>query len=807
MEKCMEKKINKVGEQLMSIEKVRVGVFICHCGGNISDVVDVEKVKEEISKVDGVVVCKTHEYMCSDPGQEQIIKAIREQGINRVVIAACTPNMHINTFRKTLISANLNPYLLEIANIREQCSWVHEDRDLATLKAIDIVRGAVKRAQYLEPLEPLKTQVLRDVLVIGGGIAGIVTSIELAEKGFRVYLLERGPSIGGHMAQLTKTFPTLDCSQCILTPKMVQVAQDPNIKIITMAEVDKVEGSPGNYRVLVRKKPRYVDLSKCVACGECEKICPVKVPSEFEVGLSYRKAIYQPFKQAIPRAYVIDDKHCLYINKGVCRLCERVCKGNAIDFNQKEEYLELNVGAIVVCTGFEQLNPSLLEEYGFGKSPDIITNLQFERVLAYGMGRPSDGKIPKKIAFVLCVGSRSRNRENCVQYCCKIGCMVAIKQALIAKMISPDTDTWIFYTDIRADGKGYEEFYIRAQEKGVHFVRGSVSEIRPTRNGVVIKSEDTTLGIGIEEKFDLVVLSPAIIPSMGTSDLARKLKLQIGMDGFFVERHYKLNPVDSQRDGIFIAGCALGPKDIREVTLEASAVASRIATFLGKGEIDISPETARIIKEKCDNCRICINICPVAAIEEKPDGLAVNALSCIGCGLCVSNCPRGAIDLPNSTEKQILAQIQGITEKGIKPKIIAFLERQTAYGSADLAGLSRAIYPPNIEIIRVPTTGRIGIRHVLYAFAMGADGVILVEDEGGVLSEKIYREHVNRIRNELQKYGLHFRFSAISTTLPQYDKLINVFNTMASRINRMGSLSEDSRLQVRQLLEKQSSKI
>ncbi|MEM0111260.1 MAG: hydrogenase iron-sulfur subunit [Candidatus Korarchaeota archaeon] len=784
----------------MSTEKSKIGVFICHCGGNISDVIDVEKVKEEISKIEGVKICITHEYVCSDPGQEQIVKAIRNGEIDRVVIAACTPNMHINTFRRTLISAGLNPYLLEIANIREQCSWVHEDKDLATLKAIDLVRGAVERARYLVPLTPFKIQVIRDVLVVGGGIAGIIASIELAEKGFRVYLLERGPSIGGHMAQFTKTFPTLDCSQCILTPKMVQVAQASNVKIITMAEIDKVDGSPGRYRVLIRKKPRYVDASKCVACGECEKICPAKAPNEYEAYILYRKAIYQPFKQAIPRAYVIDDKCCLYINKGVCRLCEKICKANAIDFNQKEELLELNVGAIVVCTGFDLLDPSLLDEYGFGRTPDIVSNLQFERILAHGMQRPSDGKVPKKIAFVLCVGSRSRNKENCVQHCCKIGCMIAIKQALIAKKISPNTDAWIFYTDVRADGKGYEEFYVKAQEEGIHFIRGSVSEICPTKDGILIKAEDTALGIGVEEKFDLVVLSPAIIPSPGASDLARKLKLQLGTDGFFMERHYKLSPVDSPREGIFIAGCALGPKDIRETTLEASAAASRATTFLGKGEIEASPEVAQIIGERCDNCGACISVCPVMAIEKKSSGLMVDVLSCIGCGLCVSTCPRGAVDLLNSTEKQLLAQIRGIAESGVKPKIIAFLERQTAYGSADLAGLFRMTYPPNVEIIRVPTIGRIGIKHVLYAFAMGADGVMLVEDEGGVLSEKIYRDHVNSIRDKLQKYGLHFRFSAISTTLPQYDKLVNALSAMVSRISRMGPLSEDLRLQLRQSL-------
>jgi len=783
-------------------DEVRIGVFICHCGGNISDTVDVEKVREEISKIEGVKVCVAQEYLCSDPGQETIIKAIKEEKINRVVIAACTPKMHINTFRRTLESAGLNPYLLEIANIREQCSWVHEDKELATLKAIDLVRGAVERARYLTPLETRKVPIDTKVLVVGGGIAGIVASIELAEKGFRVYLVERGPSIGGHMAQLTKTFPTLDCSQCILTPKMVYVAQHPNIEIITMAEPVKVEGSPGNYRVLIRRKPRYVDVSKCVACGECEKVCPVKVPSEFETGLFTRKAIYQPFKQAIPRAYVIDSAHCLYLNKGVCRLCEKACKANAIDFEQKEEFLELNVGAIIICTGFEQMDPTPLEEYGFGTHRDIVTNLQFERIIAHGMRRPSDGKVPKKIAFILCVGSRSRNKENCVQHCCKIGCMVAIKQALVAKMVAPNIETWIFYTDIRADGKGYEEFYIKAQENGVHFIRGLVSEVTPRGDGVLVKAEDTLLGIQVEEKFDLIVLSPAIIPNLGASDLARKLNVQFGADGFFLERHYKLDPVDSRREGIFFAGCALGPKDIRETTLEAMAVASRVCTFLGRGEVETSPEVARIIREKCDNCGICLDICPVSAIEKTPTGLTINPLSCIGCGICVPVCPKGAIELMNSTEDQILAQIRGMTEAGIKPKILAFLERETAYGSADLAGQSRATYPPNVEIIPVPTTGRIGLKHILYAFAMGADGIVLVEDEGGILPEKIFREHVNKIRQSLQKHGLHLRLLAISTTLPQYEKLLNAFNMMKSRVERMGPLPESLRSKLQRQLEK-----
>ncbi|MFQ6065433.1 MAG: FAD-dependent oxidoreductase, partial [Candidatus Bathyarchaeia archaeon] len=427
----------------------RVGVYICHCGGNISDTVDVEKVKEAIAHCKGVRIAETYEYVCSNPGQDMIRKDIADHKLNRVVVAACSPRMHLDTFRRTVKSAELNPYLLDIANIREQCSWVHDEKDLATAKAIDLIRGAVGRALHLEPLEPESIPVNKDVVVIGGGIAGIIASIELADKGYQVYLIEKGPSIGGHMAQLSKTFPTLDCSACILTPKMVYVSQHPKIKIFSMSEVMAVEGSPGNYRVLVKKRPRFVDLAKCTACGECAKRCPAKKTSEFEEGLMEEKAIYIPFKQAVPNAYVIDKEHCLYFTKGVCRVCEKFCKADAIVLNQKEEIVELDAGAIVVSTGYKQINPRVPEQYSFGLHPDIVTNLQFERLLKKGMRRPSDGKVPKKVAFILCVGSRM-DVEKGKEYCCKIGCMAAIKHTLLLKETVPDAESWVFYTDIRA---------------------------------------------------------------------------------------------------------------------------------------------------------------------------------------------------------------------------------------------------------------------------------------------------------------------------------------------------------------------
>jgi len=782
-------------------EEPKIGVYICHCGGNISDTVDVEKVREAASNLEGVKVAKTYEYVCSDPGQEMIKEGIKEHGLNRIVVASCSPRMHLDTFRRTVESAGLNKYFLDMANIREQCSWVHDDKEAGTAKAIDLIRGAVARARHLESLESKSMPVNQNVLVIGGGIAGIIASLELADKGYQVYMVERSPSIGGHMAQLSKTFPTLDCSQCIMTPKMVSASQHPNIKIISMAELTSAEGTPGNYRVLIKKRPRFVDDDKCTACGECEKVCPIKVPSEFDVELLPRKAIYRPFQQAVPKTYAIDKEHCLHFTKGVCRLCEKFCKGNAIDFDQKEETVELEVGAIVACTGFQQIDPKILEEFSYGIHPDIITNLQFERLLPQGLRRPSNGKVAKKVAFILCAGSRNMNEDRGVDHCCKIGCMASIKQSMLLQKVVPDADPWIFYTDIRADGKGYEEFYATSQDHNVHYVRGRVGEVIPIDDGILVRAEDTLLEAQVEGKFDLVVLVLGIIPNSGTQELARRLGIQVGSDGFLLERHYKLRPVDSQRDGVFVAGCALSPKDVRETTLEAMATASRVVTFVGKGEITISPEVAYIIPEKCDNCGICISVCPVNAVEKSAEGVTINSISCIGCGICVPRCPREAIELKNSTEDQLMAQIRAISKGGESPKIVALLEKEIAYGSADLAGQSRVSYPSNVEIIGVPSTGRVGLKHVLQAFASGADGVILLEDHGGVFTEEALREHVIQMKKELRAYGVKpLRLMSFSTTLPEYNKVQNTFETFSTRISKIGPISDETRAKIREKL-------
>ncbi len=642
----------------------RVGVFVCHCGRNIASTVDVKKVAEEIAKHPNVVFSTDYKYMCSDPGQKLIKDAIRENKLTAVVVAACSPSMHETTFRKVCKDMGLNWYKCEIANIREQCSWVHTDMKKATEKAIKIVKSTVEKVIRNEPLTPIELGIKKRCLVIGGGIAGMQAALDVANAGYEVILVEKSPTLGGRMAQLAETFPTLDCAQCILTPKMVEVARHPKIRILTLSEVINVDGFVGNFRVRIKKNPRYIDVDKCIMCGDCEKVCPVSVPNEFDRGLTLRKAIYIPFPQAVPPAYVIDPNACLGLNPIICGECADACEQQAINYDDSVQYIEEEVGAIIVATGYELYPKEKIGEYGYGKYIDVIDSLQYERLLSSTgptggkIVRPSDGKVPKRIAFIQCVGSRDVNH---VEYCSKICCMYTAKHALMYKHLVPDGQAYVFYIDIRAAGKGYEEFIKRVQEEyGVIYIRGKVSKVYEEDGQLIVQAVDTLLGKELEVPVDMVVLAMAIIPRNDAKHLAEILKVPTDKYGFFQEVHPKLRPVESVTNGIFFCGAGQAPKDISESVAQASAAAAKAIDLLSQDVIYHEPIIAHINTDLCSGCGVCESVCPFGAIKIVNKRAEINEILCEGCGACSAACPAGAIQLKNFRDEQIVSMLKAV---------------------------------------------------------------------------------------------------------------------------------------------------
>jgi len=650
----------------------KIGVFVCHCGINISATVDVKELVEYAKKLDGVAVSKDYKYMCSDVGANLIKDSIKKHKLGGVVIACCSPRMHEHTFRGVVETGGINAFNLEIANIREQCSWAHTDKDSATDKAKALVRGAVAKAKLLEPLQSSKIEVNPAALVIGGGIAGIQSALDLAEQDHKVYLVEKEPTIGGRMAQLDKTFPTLDCSGCILTPKMMEVANHPNVELLTYSEVISVDGSIGNYTVKVKKKARYVDLDKCTGCGDCVDACRMKghVVSEFDEGMGKRSAIYMPFPQAVPLKCTIDEKTCLMLTRGKCGtgpLCVDACEAKAIDFKQKDKEIELNVGAIVVATGYDLLDPEKMYEYSYNVSDDVITTMQMERLISSSgptAGEiicPSTGEKPKSITYILCVGSRD---ENECTWCCRIGCMSALKHVyLLKEKLGDDVEINICYTDIRSFGKGYEEFYRKIRGMNTSFFRGRPSEVRVNKDNITIDIFDTTTNKLFEIKTDLVVLVPALVPRADSEDFARILRISQSSDGFLLEAHPKLRPVDTFTGGIFIAGCCQAPKDIQDSVAQASGAAARAANILSKKELESEPLISYVEEELCSGCSTCISVCAYNAIElvkgEDDKSVAhVNEALCMGCGACAASCPSGAMQQRGFKDKQLKPMIE-----------------------------------------------------------------------------------------------------------------------------------------------------
>ena len=653
----------------------RVGVFVCWCGSNIAKTVDVERVAKEAASIPGVVFSTDYKYMCSEPGQNLVKDAILEHKLDRIVVASCSPRLHEPTFQRCIADAGLNPFMSEMANIREHCSWVHHDKEEASAKALDLIKMAVAKVRKDEPLFQNPIPITKRALVVGGGVAGIQAALDIADAGYPVTLVERTPSIGGRMAQYDKTFPTLDCAACILTPKMVDCASHPNITILTYAEVEEVSGFVGNFTVKIRKRARSVDMEKCTGCGICYSKCPVKVPSEFDEGLGERRAIYVPFPQAVPNVPVIDREHCRLHNDLKCGVCAKVCPTGAIDYEQEDEIIEEQFGAIVAATGFKTWDRAKIGEYGAGKIPDVISALQFERLMnASGptegkIVRPSDHTPPKTVVFVACVGSRDQNHGH--KYCSKVCCMYTAKHALLLKEKMPDAEAYVFYMDIRANGKGYEEFVRRAiEEYGANYIRGRVSRMYQLGDKVVVKGADTLAGKPVEIRADLVVLATAMEPQEDARDMGRVLGISTDQDEWMSEAHPKLKPVDVLTAGVYLAGACQYAKDIPDTVAQASGAASKVTGLFSKTELLSEPMIAHVSQGDCAACGLCVSVCPFGAIEletitdpvTKAERLAakINEGLCHGCGTCVAGCRGSCIDLRGFSSTQVLAEIDAL---------------------------------------------------------------------------------------------------------------------------------------------------
>ncbi|MFX1268188.1 MAG: hydrogenase iron-sulfur subunit [Promethearchaeota archaeon] len=775
---------------------MKIGLFICDCGKNISGVIDNNKLIDHFRKYPDVYVIGD-QYLCSEVGLKKIIEEIKENKIDRVVIAACSFKLHGLLFRKTIEKAGINRFLISFANIREQNSWVHSNEpEKATRKAIDQISMAIEQVRLLEPLEVKYSRITPSSLIIGGGIAGIKAALVIAEAGYKVYLVERNLTIGGHMALFDKTFPTLDCSICILGPLMSEVNDHPNIELYTYSEIKNVEGYVGNFDITITKKPRFVVEENCVGCFDiCREVCPIDVKDTFFP----RKAIDISYPQAIPLYPNILEDYCIG-----CKACAQACDRDAIDFEQKEEELKFKVGSIIVATGFETFDPSLLGELNYNKYADVITTMQMERLLNNDgptrgrVLRPSNGKYPNKVSFVLCVGSRNQAIHH--DYCSQVCCNLAIKEAILLKKEHPEVKVSIYYNDIRAVGKNCEEFYNRAREDfGIRFIKSNISAIVKgdisEEGKLLIRGEDVIEGKLFENETDLVVLAVGMEPAQGTDKISKILNISQDPYGFLLEKHLKIKPSETSVNGIFLAGAIQGPKDIPNSIAQAESAAAKTIALISKGNVELDPHIVYFNVKDCDLCRLCEQICVYNAIKIEGNKVKLTQANCSGCGACAAMCHNDALYIPGFKKGQISTQIRTALskEKSDYPLILAFLCNWCSYIGADLAGTSKITYPSNIRVIHVMCTAMLDPALVFESFFLGADGVLIAGcheqdchyDTGFLKTKTRY----GSIKEMLGQTGIHEkRVKITSISAGEGEKFANVIIDFKKELEELGPI-------------------